>query len=243
MADLAAFFRERGANVVLMSEHVETLDPEKLVRIVADCKAYSSDSFLLIPGIEIDALNALFYDVQVVESWKDPEDLAAQFARGGALVAVSHPVKVKNDIPPLTASFVEAVEVWNSRHDGKLAIDRHIVRFWQSLQRRLGRPLVPVCGIDFHKPSDFVPLFFEFTSDRLDRSTVVAALRSGRHKIVRAGRAVPLDFATGRLSPLYRMNSACYRFAYQTVYGIHRAVLRTGIQPSKGLRSLLRRVF
>jgi hypothetical protein len=243
MADLAAFFRERGVNVVLMSEHVETLDPEKLVRIFADCRAYSTDSFLLVPGIEIDALNALFYDVQPVDSWTDPQDLATQFARGGALVAVSHPVKVKTDIPPLTASFVEGVEVWNSRHDGKLAIDGRIVRFWLELRRRLGRPLVPLCGIDFHKPSDFVPLCFEFTGDRLDRQTVVAALRNGRHRIVRAGQTVPLDFATGRLSAFYRMESACYRFAYNMVYRVHRVVLRTGIQPSKGLRSLLRRVF
>ena len=105
MPDLAAFFRDRGVNVVLMSEHVETLDPEKLVRIIFDCQTYSSDSFLLIPGIEIDALNALFYDVRPVKSWADPRDLAKQFARGGALVAVSHPVKVKTDIPEMSLVF------------------------------------------------------------------------------------------------------------------------------------------
>ena len=243
MPDLATFFRDRGVNVVLMSEHVETLDPEKLVRIVADCQQYSSDSFLLIPGIEIDALNALFYDVQPVETWADVRDLAIQFARGGALVAVSHPVKVKTDIPEVTASNVEAVEIWNSRHDGKWAIDERIVRFWLALRQRLGKPLIPLCGIDFHKPSDFVPLFFEFPCERLDRQTVIDAIRSTRYRIIRSGRPLPLDFGSGRLSGTYRISSAVYRYSYKMVYRVHRAVLRSGIQPPKGLRSLLRRVF
>jgi hypothetical protein len=243
MPDLAAFFRKRGVDVVLVSEHVETLDPDKLRRIVADCAAYSDDRFLLVPGVEIDALHALFFDVRPVDSWTTVEDLAEQFARAGAFVAVSHPVKVKKDIPPVTARHVEAVEVWNSRHDGKLAIDSRIVRFWTALRDRLGRRLSPLCGIDFHKPSDFVPLCFELDVDRLDAAAVIAGLRAARHRIVRAGRAVPLNFQTGSLSIFYRLSAHGYRSLYKTVYRVHRAVLRSGVQPPKGLRTALRRVF
>src|SRR5208337_3264907 len=75
--DLAGFFQERGIDFVLMSEHVETLDTD-----------------------EIDALNALFFGVQPVNIWTHIEHLAQQLAAGGALVAVSHPVKVKKSVPP-----------------------------------------------------------------------------------------------------------------------------------------------
>jgi len=87
--DLAGFFQERGIDFVLMSEHVETLDTDKINAFISDCKTCSNEKFLLIPGIEIDALNALFFGVQPVNIWAHIEHLAQQLAAGGALVAVS----------------------------------------------------------------------------------------------------------------------------------------------------------
>lgn len=241
--DLAGFFQERGIDFVLMSEHVETLDTDKINAFISDCKTCSNEKFLLIPGIEIDALNALFFGVQPVNIWAHIEHLAQQLAAGGALVAVSHPVKVKKSVPQITASMVEGVEVWNSRHDGKLAINNRIVRFWLELRKSLGRPLVPLCGIDFHNRDDFVPLVFELTCERLDQAEIMAAIRAGRHRIVHSNKPVPLDFTSGELAPLYRMRSLLYRSVYEAVYGVHRAVRRVGLKAPTGLRRLLRRVF
>ncbi len=64
LPDLAGFLAGQGLDFVLMSEHVESLDPGKVRRFVADCSRLSNESFLLIPGIEIDELNALFYGIQ-----------------------------------------------------------------------------------------------------------------------------------------------------------------------------------
>ena len=241
--ELAGFFKERGIDFVLMSEHVETLNPGKIKAFISDCQTFSNEKFLLIPGIEIDALNALFFGVRTVGVWAHMEDLAQQLAVDGALVAVSHPVKIKKSVPPVTASMVEAVEVWNSRHDGKLAIDHRIVRFWLALRKSLGRQLVPLCGIDFHNRHDFVPLVFELTCERLDTTEIMAAIRAGRHRIVHSNKPVPLDFTSGELAPLYRMSSLLYRTLYVVVYGVHRAVGRVGLKAPGGLRRLLRRVF
>jgi hypothetical protein len=241
--DLAAFFQEHGMHFVLMSEHIERLDPEKIRALISDCETYSSRNFLLIPGIEIDALNALFFSVQPVDSWTDTEDLAQQLAAGGALVAVSHPVKVKKTIPAVTASVIEGVEVWNSRYDGKLAIDTRIVRFWLDLRKSLGRPLVPLCGIDFHSRHDFVSLVFELSCDRLDRDEIMTAIRAGRHRIVRSRKPVPLDFTTGELAPLYWMSSSLYHSITRMIYRVHRGLQRIGLKAPSRLRYLLRRVF
>src|SRR5215469_12113339 len=128
--EIAAFFEARGVAFVLMSEHVESLDPGKVRGLLADCEKHSTASLLLIPGIEIDALNALFYNVPAAEKWTDNEDLAKQLACGGALVAVSHPVKIR-DVPRIDPLLIEAVEIWNGRHDGKIALDPGIVEFWR----------------------------------------------------------------------------------------------------------------
>jgi hypothetical protein len=241
--ELAAFFKARGIHFVLMSEHVESLDPEKVCSFVSDCKRCSDASLLLVPGIEIDDFNALFYNTPPVGPWKDCEDLARQLAQGGALVAVSHPVKVRQDISAVTASLVEGVEIWNSRHDGKMALDGRIIDFWLSLRRRLNRPLVPLCGIDFHQEHDFTPLAFEVECEHLDRESVTAAIRAERYQIMLAAKRVPLDFKTGNLPFGHRVYAKLYRLSYLAIYAVHRAALRVDIRPPKRLRSLLRRMF
>jgi hypothetical protein len=243
LEELAGFFQERDIQFVLMSEHVESLDPGKIRSFIDDCKRYSSETFLLIPGIEIDALHGLYYNVEPVSPWSDNESLARQLVAAGAMAVVSHPVKVKNDVPPITASMVEGVEIWNSRHDGKLAPDGKVIRFWRSLRQRLGRQLLPLCGIDFHKRDDFIPLMFEVACETLDQRSVMAAIRAGNYQIVRSPRPVPLNFASGRLSAGYRVYSQVYRVTYELIYTMHRAVVRSGFRAPKGLRLLLRRIF
>jgi hypothetical protein len=150
---------------------------------------------------------------------------------------------VKRDIPEVTARLVEGVEVWNSRHDGKMAPNARIIEFWRSLRQRLDRPMIPLCGVDFHQKHDFIPLVFEVDCERLDRESVVAAIRGRRYRIALARKAIPLNFSTGRLAFSYAMYSKLYRWAYGVIYGVHHAVLRSGLQPPKRLKAILRRVF
>ena len=243
LQDLAAVLKGRDVHFVLMSEHVESLTPEKIDCFLIDCKRYSDDSFLLIPGIEIDALNALFFDVQSVRAWEDYQDLARQLAQGGALVAVSHPVKVKGSVPAVTAALVEGVEIWNSRHDGKIAADGRIIAFWRSLQEHLNRSLAPLCGIDFHNRHDFIPLTLEVECETLDRASIMTGIRAGHYHIKLAEKTLPLDFKTGHLPFDYRVYSKLYRLLYSAVYASHRAFVRLNIRPPKMLKSVLRRIF
>lgn len=243
LQDLIRFFRDRNLDFVLMSEHVESLDPDKVRSFIEDCARYSSSEFLAVPGIEIDALNALYYDVQPVTAWKDEEDLARQLVSAGAMAVVSHPVKVHGELPAVTAELVEGVEVWNSRHDGKLAPDGKILRFWRVLRQRINRQLLPMCGIDFHKPDDFIPLVFDLQCDSLERHQVMAAIRGGRYTIRRGDSPVPLDFTSGNLAVAYRLYTQLYRLIYRTIYQAHRVVQSGGLRAPRPLRRILRRMF
>jgi hypothetical protein len=156
---------------------------------------------------------------------------------------VSHPVKIRRRLPAIIERQVEGVEVWNSRHDGKAALHTHILGYWQNLQAELRRELSPVCGIDFHSRSDFVPLVLELDCERLDKGSILAAIREERFHISHAGKRVPLDFASGALSRGYRLYSSAYRAAYHVVYAIHRAALGSGIKLPAGLKVRLRNIF
>lgn len=243
LLDLAKFFRERGIHFVLMSEHVEGLTPESVRSFMTDCAKLSDQSFLLIPGIEIDALHALFYGVQAIEPWSSNEELASQLAAGGAMTVVSHPVKIRKGIPAITQAQVEGVEVWNSRHDGKTALDGRILKYWRRLRSELGRNVFPVCGIDFHSRNDFVPLVFELECDRLKRDSVLAAIRAGQYRISLSGKRVPLNFDTGELPAGYRFYSGLYRLLYRSAYAMHRAALGWGFKLPTELKAKLRKVF
>jgi len=240
---LATFFADRGVQFVLMSEHVETLDPLKVQQLVRQCRECSTDSMVLIPGIEIDALNALFYGIAPVDGWTSHDDLARQLAAGGAMVVVSHPVKVRGEIPELTASLVEGVEVWNTRHDGKLAVDLSVFRFWRSLETRLRRRVHPLCGIDFHGPGDFVAVVLQVDCEHLDQAELLKAIRSGRYTIARGSKTIPIDTRAGTLPFHYRLYSRSYRTAFDLAHVLNRAVARFGFRVPRAMKARVRRVF
>ena len=80
-------------------------------------------------------------------------------------------------------SAVEAVEVWNSRHDGKVALRSGILKYWLKLRAGTGRQLLPLCGIDFHDKRDFVPLVMEVECAGRDRDSILAGIREGTYRI------------------------------------------------------------
>jgi hypothetical protein len=244
VAALSEFLSRQGLDFALLSEHVESLDEAKVRAFVRECAACSTESFLLIPGIEIDGLNALFYGApEDVGEWDGWDDLADKLVAGGALTAVSHPIKIRIPIPAWTRRNAEAVEVWNSRHDGKAALQLRCVRYWRSLAAAEARALLPLCGIDFHDRSDFVPLAMEVDCPERTQTSILAALRAGRYRIVRGHRAVPLDFTTGALPASYRLRAFCLGSAHSAVYFLHRLVTRARIQPPRSLKRWLSRWF
>ena len=159
------------------------------------------------------------------------------------MVVVSHPVKVRGALPELTASLVEGVEIWNTRYDGKLAVDVSILRFWRLLETQLRRRLRPLCGFDFHSPRDFTSIVLQVDCERLDSAGVLNAIRSGRYTIVRAGKTVPLDAEDGTLPFHYTVYSRFYRMIYHLAHVVHRATSRVGLKVPHAVKARLRRIF
>jgi hypothetical protein len=243
LTGLADFLASQSIAFALLSEHVESLDAGKLKALVEECERLSTETLLLVPGVEIDNLHALFYNVSPVTEWRDETDLARQLAARGSMVVVSHPVKIRRGLPSAIAALFEGVEIWNARYDGKLAADIGPITYWQELQRTMDRHLAPLCGIDLHNRLDFTPLALEVECDHLDARSVLGALRSGQYRIMAFGEALPVDFKTGRLTLRYRVYSGGYHFLHRFVYRLHRTARWLNLDIPKPVKSVARRVF
>lgn len=244
LPELAQFLAERGMDFALLSEHVESLQPETLREFFHQCQECSNDAILLIPGVEIDGLNALLFGIRhCPEQWMDWEDLARQLISAGALTAVSHPCRIVKPVPALIRRHAEAVEVWNSRYDGKMALRLSSVRYWRSLMTQEKRALRPMCGIDFHDRRDYCPLMLEVQCAERDSSAILASLRAGQYRMVHGGRPVPLDFHSGALPIAYRSFAALSGAAHSAVYGLHRQAVRMNLRPPRPVKRWLARWF
>src|ERR1017187_5290866 len=117
LRELQSLLTDAKIDFCLMSEHVESLDYEKIVAMLAGYAALPSGGCLMIPGIEIDDLHILIYGVTAIQPYGSIEELAAQMFHRGSLIFVSHPVKVKGTVPAVILPWLTGVEIWNTRYD------------------------------------------------------------------------------------------------------------------------------
>jgi hypothetical protein len=150
LRELQTLLSEAKIDFCLMSEHVESLDYEKIGAMLADYAALPRGGCLMIPGIEIDDLHILIYGVTAIEPYASIEELAAQMFHRGSLIFVSHPVKIKGKLPEVILPWLSGVEIWNTRYDGRSAPRPGNLKLWANLQRERG-PLQPLvcrrCGL------------------------------------------------------------------------------------------------
>jgi len=182
---------EAQIDFCLMSEHIETLDYEKISHMLAAYRALARDGCMMIPGIEIDDLHILIYGITAVKPYEEISDLARQMFDGGALIFVSHPIKVKKPLPPVILPWLTGVEIWNTRYDGRRVPRARNLQLWKQLTRECGT-LQPLTGVDFHRASDLSGIRIEVDCPKEPRA-VLDAIAAGRHSLTLDGRKIEID--------------------------------------------------
>jgi hypothetical protein len=243
LREVQALFEERGCDFVLMSEHIEEMRTDDVCRFIDDCRRYSTDRCLLIPGIEMDALHILIFGAKEGKLASSLLESAEQFREQGALIVLSHPIKLRRGIPEGIEAMLSGVEVWNCRYDGKWLPRLSNVRLLNQL--RVGNPkLVATCGIDFHSRSDYADVRMEVETNERSERQILNAIRTGRVRITRKGR--PIAFDGGKISrrrSVVDVESQLYTGLYDLVHAQYRWLKERGIHPPATLRKLVRRLF
>lgn len=186
LTEIARLFQERGAQFVLIADHAEKgMTADRYVELVRECAALSSETFLMVPGLEIETTegyHVLGYGMRAYDRSDDLVDAADRIRKQGGLAALAHPIWQECRYDERFARL-DGIEVMNSKYDGKWSPRLRAV----SLYRRLLRAnpaLTFTSGPDFHKPLDLEnPSYLYVDIDRLDRDAILAALRDRAHAI------------------------------------------------------------
>lgn len=243
LQELRLFFEARGLDFVLMSEHIEELNLQKIRSFIADCGKFSSEKCLLVPGIEMDELNIVIFGIREAGEYESVSDLAAQFQGQGALVVLSHPVKIRRELRPGVREMLGGVEVWNNRYDGKVVPRIKNLDLLRSL--RLENPqLVALSGLDFHKKSDFAPVWIEVDASERTSSAILRGIRAGCSRICRNGRPIPIYGQNGRIhQAIFHLQCSTYAPLYDFTVRRYRHLKSLGIPVPAFLKRVVKRVF
>lgn len=192
LEEIAAAFRRRRYDAVLLSEHDRSFDQQRWEDYQQACLAASTDQLTLIPGIEYEDGDNVVHtpvwgaDVPFLGAARPTLELLGTAQKEGAVAVLAHPWR-RNAISryqPEWAPLLSAVEIWNRKYDG-VAPNRQVA----ALATR--ENLSPFVSLDFHTSRQFFPLAMSMTLDGAPTTaTVCEAIHSGRFQPEFLGRSV-----------------------------------------------------
>lgn len=235
-AELRAFFEARGVSFVCITEHIEHLDQEKVDAILRACESHSDGHFRFLPGIEMDYFKIYFIGLRGASV--DFSSHEAQFNSlypDARMCVFAHPIKARYRYPQWLIDRCDAVEILNTRYDGRHYFRPQSERLLRSVRR--SRPgAVAVAGMDFHRPGDdsAVHLVLERHIPLTD-DAIVEEIRSGRFDIHLRG---------ARLCDMSASERALRRARIHVMdlgHGFNRRMANLGISLPHRIKRLLRR--
>ena len=175
LADLA---RSRGFNAVLVTDHFESLGPQRFDELIRIC--HQITNCLMIPGYE-RSFRGYHVLALGIEEWFNDSDVrrwADNVQRAGGMTAIAHPCRYKHDIPADILNACEAVEVWNSKfgYDGELGPNPRAYRL-------LGRTRYPLCSQDLHGVRHASPVGIEINRTCSTGREILDCIRNGDYSM------------------------------------------------------------
>ena len=174
--------RANGFGVVFITEHIESLKPVDLERLIDQCRRVSRPDCLLIPGLEIEAQCQYFLGLTRPVPTTDFREARRQLLDLGAVGVLAHPHRMKRPLEPEERSWIRAVEIWNVKDDGGRVPGYVGYRMWKRWADPTSRP-APIAGLDLHDLEGFRSIGIEIDVDHADAEALLAAVREGRFRM------------------------------------------------------------
>ena len=182
LSQIALTFRRLGYDAVLLAEHDRGFDAERWSAYRRGCADVSTESMLLVPGIEYsDPSNSVHVpvwgDVPFLGAGIETGELLSRSEEAGAAAIIAHIGRreVWRILQDEWLNRVVGVELWNRKYDG-YAPNQPAARL---LQER--SDLLPFVSLDFHTARQLHPLamILELTSEP-GEAQVLDAIQRGR---------------------------------------------------------------
>jgi hypothetical protein len=206
---LAESIRLAGMSFAAVSDHAEVFDDRRMEEYALLCRALSTPSFVVIPGLEFalhgGEIHILGYGITRRVRFKNVEDLVDGIHEAGGLAVLAHPPFGSINILGSIRGKLDGVEVWNGRYDGTRAPRADSFQLLKRV-RALNLQAAAYCGIDLHKIAQLrKPVYVEVETEQLSRDAIVGALRAGNFTLYGSNICIP---STGNLTFVQELSIA-----------------------------------
>jgi hypothetical protein len=179
----------RKQNFMVVTEHAEDFDAEKLRRYLDHCRRLTDREFIVVPGLEFRMegereVHVLVVGAEALESAETPQGVMekAQSENGRGLVVLAHPSRNGHYLPKDLEHRIHGIEIWNAAYDSRYLPDYWAIRLFRSL-RKLNRNLVGFGGLDLHDRSGFRKLKLQMRHPCRTEAELLTRLKAGRFSI------------------------------------------------------------
>jgi len=230
ISEIADFARRRRYDFVAMTEHSDTLTPERVSVLVEECNQASDRSFLMIPGIEFTCendLHLLGLGVAEYTPSRDPLAVSDFIRERGGIAVIAHPIRYQYLIRNELACRAHGIEVWNGAYDSRFVPNHRSLILLKRL-RQHNASLLAYGGQDLHRISPGFNVTALIRCTTLEPALVLRALGAGLFDI-----SNPLIRLSARSTPgpLLSAKIIVARFAYTLAKGIRDRLVPQGSLP------------
>ncbi len=237
LCDLQNLLTEAGYDFCLMSEHIETQDRDSMARMLDQYARLPENDCLMVPGIEIDDLHILLYGIKSAPRFESIEELAAALHADGALVTVSHPLKIRGSLPPVILPWLSAVEIWNTRYDGRQNPRARNLELFEELREAIPN-LVPLVGVDFHSSTDLSGVAIEVPAAK-DARAILKSIAGNCHVLLNGHRVLQWE----RRGALAILEAAARTWLFDGAVALNKKLKSRRIAVPASVRRSLKKLF
>ncbi len=249
LEELKAHFQKQGFQCLIMSDHAETMNPERMEEYAARCRALSEERFCIVPGLEFaypfesGSLHLLGYGINEYQREEEPVKMIETIHRLGGVAVLAHPYPpLMSRIAPMKGSL-DGIELWNTKYNGRLAPALWNYQLLQEV-RELRPEVLGFYGTDFHWETQYAGMAVWIEAPQLAPASLMAGLRSGRFYAEKEGMRLTPD---GSLTPdqkaSFERREWLYRMWRKTVVGARGPFKALRLPVPRRLKAIARKVL
>lgn len=182
LSELKQLLMSQGISFACMTEHTDTLTPEKAQAFVSECRDLSDDQFVFVPGFEVPYQNAHILHIGATECISQTADVEQlkQWREVTPFVVLAHPVRNKFAVDQAMLDVIDGIEVWNQQYEGKKVPRVRSLKLLQALEtKKVG--LLATGGLDLHRKEHYGAPVTTLVAEALSTEKIIQALQTGAY--------------------------------------------------------------
>lgn len=195
LEELRAVFLRQGVRAVFMSDHDTAFVPAQLQAYRDACAAVSDDQLRVIAGLEFtapDRMHIVGYGVTELSPDPAPEAIFRHVSAHEGFSVLAHPRDDHFARIEKLSELPDALEVWNSKYDGKRGPRARTFALLGRLRQRTPG-LLAAYGQDLHWRNQYRELITWVDATSNEPATLLGALRRGAYEARTRTLSLPSD--------------------------------------------------